>query len=116
MSWFRRRPRIASTGHTGDDLVLAEIAKRSDLSQPREWEHFLYFADEISAFSAAQEMRSAGWDVTTDRQDDGQWLVIASQEQAITSPATVMKARQFFEGIAAARPGAEYDGWGALAG
>ena len=117
MSWFKRRVRIASTGHAGDDQVLAEIARRSDLSKPREWEHFLYFPDEMGARTATQDIQAAGWTVDLDRRDDdGQWLVIARQHQAVTSPEAVRAARQFFEEVEAAHPGAQYDGWGATAG
>ena len=103
----------ASTGHSGDDTLLAQIAAHSDLLTPRHWVHYLYFKDELQARSAAQVIAAAGWqiqrvDVAAD--EGSQWVVIAEQ-QAATSPDAVREARIFFEGVAATHDRGDYDGW-----
>jgi hypothetical protein len=106
-------PSIPPTGHPLDDRLLAEIAKRSDLENPRHWIHFLYVADEEAARSAAELVESAGWDLqrVDVASDGGGWVVIAERHNAVTSPEAVAEARQFFERIAASTPGGDYDGW-----
>jgi hypothetical protein len=106
-------PSLATTGHAGDDTLLAQIASRSDLETPRHWVHYLYVQDEPQARSAAEAVSAAGWQIQrVDVAAGGEpgWVVIA-EAQAVTSPAAVREARLFFEGVAATHEGGDYDGW-----
>jgi hypothetical protein len=113
MPLFRRKPSIPATGHPGVDRLLEEIAKRSSLDAPRHWVHYLYFADEHGARSAAEVIGSAGWQLQRVEKaatgDD--WVVIAEQHDVVTSAEAVTEARLFFEGVASTTPGGDYDGW-----
>ena len=118
MRLFRRSaipsPSLPSSGHAGDDLLLAEIAARSDLEAPRHWVHYLYLDDETQARGAARVVASAGWVVQeVDVAADGgsSWVVVAEREAAVTTPETVREARRFFEGVAATHGAGDYDGW-----
>lgn len=115
MGLFSRKPILPSTGHAGDDQVLAVVAKKSkNFDSPRHWLHFLYFSDEAAARLAVPAITKVGWGIgTLDRAaiDDGSWIIIAELDSAVVSPSSVREARRFFERIAADIPGAEYDGW-----
>jgi hypothetical protein len=114
MSWFkRRRPdRIFDTGHDGDDELLAQISRRSDLTKPRHWVHYLYCPNRAAAEQAAHDATDAGWGIQAvePAAQGANWLVIADKHDAVTSPTAVQDARTLFEGIAA-RVGGQYDGW-----
>ena len=102
-----------STGHAGDDQLLAQIAERSNLMAPRHWVHYLYSANEASARRAAVDIEAGGWEiqkVDVEAQGSG-WVVIAEQHDVVTSPDAVRAAREFFEGVAASVEGGDYDGW-----
>ena len=89
------------------------IASRSDLELPRHWVHYSYFVDEERARSAAAAITAAGWHVqrvAAAKDGESSWIVVADA-QAVTSPAAVREARQFFEGVAATHGVGEYDGW-----
>ncbi len=114
MRLFSRKPHIPSTGHPGDDQLLATIAARSDLTSPRHWVHYLYFPDEASARKAAESIAASGWKlqyVERAATDDGQWIVVPERHDVVVSPALVEETRVYFEAVAARVPGAEYDGW-----
>jgi len=85
---FKRQPSIQTTGHAGDDQVLAEIAKHSNLDEPRHWIHYLYVADESAARSAAEVVECAGWLLRAVEvaADGNGWVVIAEQTNVVTSP------------------------------
>ncbi|HEX6149372.1 ribonuclease E inhibitor RraB [Nocardioides sp.] len=119
MGIFRRRTghqshlTLPSTGHAGDDALLAQIAAHTDLEAPRHWVHYLYFEDELQARGAAEVIGSAGWqiqrvDVSASGGPD--WVVII-ETHAATTPNAVREARLFFEGVAATHAGGDYDGW-----
>jgi hypothetical protein len=40
---------LPTSGHAGDDALLAQITSRSDLEIPRHWVHHLYVPDEPQA-------------------------------------------------------------------
>jgi len=104
---------LPTSGHPGDDELLGQIASRSAIEAARHWVHYLYFADEQQARSAAEVIGSAGWDIQrVDVAADGgpEWVVIA-ESQAVTTPHAVREARLFFEGVAATHVGGSYDGW-----
>ncbi len=120
MALFRRSAKavpaidLPTTGHSGDDALLQQIAARSDLSGGRHWVHYLYFPGEADARAAAEVISAAGWDLQrVARGADGGplWVVIAERHGAVTSPAAVGEARTFFEVVAATHGGGEYDGW-----
>ncbi len=105
---------MPSAGNPGDDQLLAHIAQHSNLDAGRHWVHYVYFANEDAAHAAAVQIRSGGWDIQrVDKSADGgpEWVVIAEKHGAVTSPVAVRDARQFFESVAAAHPGGDYDGW-----
>lgn len=115
ISWrsLRDKTGLASSGDAIDDELLADIARRSDINAPREWAHYLYFVDETAARAAAVDVAAAGWRIKTVEPSAGprpKWLVIA-ETHAVTTHTAVRDARLFFNGIAAAHPGGEYDGW-----
>jgi len=109
----RSQQSLPSTGHAGDDTLLAQIAAQSDISAPRHWVHYLYVKDEPHARSAAQVVGAAGWQIQrVDVAAGGAtgWVVIA-ETHAVTTPAAVRDARIFFEGVAATHGRGDYDGW-----
>jgi hypothetical protein len=111
---FRQDPPLTAAGRADDEYFLAALAKDyGPLGKPRHWIHFLYVADERAATEAKQRVEAAGWqvdsvDAATQRPG---WLVIAEQPDVSLSAAAVREARHFFEGVAAAVPGGDYDGW-----
>ncbi len=114
----RRRTTHFTTGHPGDDQLLTQLARMSDLTAPRHWVHYLYFADEAAARGAAPVIQAAGWElqeVAESAAGGPQWVVIAERNGAVTSPEAVREARTFFERVARQWPGGEYDGWEASA-
>jgi hypothetical protein len=116
MALFKRRDQSASTvstGHAGDDALLVEIGKRSKLSAPRHWVHYLHTADEAGAREAAAQIGTAGWQIERiDKAAEGPgWVVIAERQAGVTSPEAVQEARRLFERVAATVTGGDYDGW-----
>lgn len=118
MGIFRRKPArrsgIAPSGHPGDDQLLMQIAQQSELSAGRHWIHYLYFAGEEAAHAAAAQISDAGWGIRRVDQSAGggpEWIVIADMHGAVITPETVGSARSFFEAVAAAHLGGDYDGW-----
>jgi|GEM_PF-5236405 len=116
MGLFRRKtaPRadLPTSGHTGDDQVLAQLASLgTDLETPRLWEHFVYCDDEAGASLLAQRAVEAGW--TVEHVVPEYHGIVARRGDQPVNPQTVAEARAFFESIAAAVPGGDYDGWGA---
>ena len=109
---------IFDTGHAGDDELLTQLARLSDLAAPRHWVHYLYFADEGAARGAAEVVAAAGWglqEVAASANSGPEWVVIAERHGVVTSPDAVCGARAFFEAVAQQWPGGEYDGWEASA-
>jgi hypothetical protein len=119
MGIFRRRKSASfDTGHAGDNQLLTQLARMSDLSTPRHWVHYLYFANEAEAREAAAVVQAAGWElqnVAESAAGGPEWVVIAERNGAVTSPDAVRDARAFFEGVAQQWPGGDYDGWEASA-
>ncbi len=117
MGVFRRKPEpaasLATTGHAGDDELLTQIARHNP-EAGRHWVHYVYVADEDAARRAAEQVTAGGWDIQlVDQSAAGgpEWVVIAEQHGAFTTPDAVRTARQFFESVAAAHRGGGYDGW-----
>ena len=119
MGLFRRHKAASfDTGHAGDDQLLTQLAQMTDLSAPRHWVHYLYFADEAAARGAAEVVSAAGWtlqNVEESAAGGPEWVVIAERHGAVTSPEAVRDARVFFESVAQRWPGGDYDGWEASA-
>lgn len=112
MSLFKRKQPAASTGHAGDDEVLAQLAQLgSDDQLPRLWEHFVYCDDENGAAVLERGASAAGW--TVDRVVPEYHGIVAKRSDFPVNAETVSEAREFFESLAASVPGGDYDGWGA---
>ncbi|MDR1427550.1 MAG: ribonuclease E inhibitor RraB [Bifidobacteriaceae bacterium] len=96
-----------------DAMVLAGVAKYSDLAEPREWTHYLYVADEAAARSLAIVVADAGWEIETvyEKPDGNDWVVVAEQRGVVLDKARVRKARTFFERAVSHFEGGNYDGW-----
>lgn len=119
MRLFRRaKPVSSDTGHPGDDQLLSQLARMSDIAAPRHWVHYLSFADETGARGAAEVVETAGWElqnVAESATGGHEWVVVAERRGAVTSPEAVYDARVFFEGVAQQWRGGHYDGWRASA-
>ncbi|GAA4046555.1 hypothetical protein GCM10022282_03810 [Agromyces indicus] len=116
MGWFgKKKPALPSSGRAGDDMVMHQLDKHgADLTEPRHWVHYLYFADEAAAREAATAISAAGWELQLmDRaaSEDGSWVVVPERHDVIVDTDSVREARMFFEGIVAVHPQAEYGGW-----
>jgi hypothetical protein len=104
-----------TTPQEADALAVRQLAGRgADLSKPRHIIHFLYFAAEEDARSAAEAIAET-WRTTVEPPDDtiAQWCVRAEGDRTV-GPETVAAFRLWFDDIAAAHRG-EYDGWEAAA-
>lgn len=116
--WGRRKVAQFKTGHAGDDQLLTLLARASDITEPRHWVHFLYFANETAARGAAEVVAGAGWQVARVSEALGggpHWAVVAEKYETVTSPEAVRDARRFFETVADHWDGGDYDGWEASA-
>ena len=112
MGLFKRKQPATSTGHSGDDQVLEQLAQLgTDDQSPRVWEHFVYCDDEDGAAILESGALAAGWSV--DRVVPEYHGIVAKRMDLPVNPKTVAEAREFFEGLAASVPGGDYDGWGA---
>jgi len=112
MRFFKRKQAAASTGHSGDDMVLAQLASLgTDPRAPRFWEHFLYCDDETGAAVLERGASAAGWSV--DRVAPGHHGIVAKRSDLPVNAETVAEARVFFERLASSVAGGDYDGWGA---
>ena len=113
MALFKKRVKIAPTGNTADDALLAKIAGRSDLQKPRHWVHYFYARDEKAARGAAKTMTQGGWEIQ--RVGAGAptepWIVVAEKHDVVLTPEDVRSAREFFATLASTTDGGEYDGW-----
>jgi hypothetical protein len=108
----RKQPAIAegepSTIH--DAKVLEEVARVSDITQPRGIRHYLYFLKKEDAHQVAAELRNRGFQAKEDRSAYGvKWLVLASHTVVLTGE-YIAATRQAMEKLV--EPfGGEYDGW-----
>lgn len=105
-----------TTSAEADELVIGQLTGRgADLAHPRHVIHFLYFADEADARSAAEVIEAAGWETTVSAPDGTieEWSVRAEGYRVVEA-STVEGFRAWFEHIAAEFRG-EYDGWEAAA-
>jgi len=105
-----------STPQEADQLVLRQLTARgADMTKPRHVIHYLYFAAEIDARAAAEEIERADWETTLSPPDEkiAEWSVRAEGYRVIGA-ATVEAFRAWFEQIAGEHR-AEYDGWEASA-
>lgn len=83
----------------------------SNLSAPRQVEFFSYFADELSATRAAQEMASRRYPTTVYRVEEGDpSFTCISRRRMVLSEGSLGLAMQELEEIAE-RFGGELDGW-----
>ncbi|MFB2584584.1 ribonuclease E inhibitor RraB [Herbiconiux liukaitaii] len=113
MGIFRRGKKTVTPGNPLDDQTLRALGKRSDLTVPRHWIHYIYCADEEGAQVIAAAASQDGWDLQrVDHAASGTgWVVIAEQRGVVVTPERVQSARAFFEQLALSVPGGDYDGW-----
>jgi hypothetical protein len=108
-------PPEMSTGNEADDELLKQIAARSSLDKPRDWQHFLHVPTEGMAYGVAGPLEAIGWHVYVvppDPDDDEPaWCVIAEMTNIILTAKLVGSTRSLFESVAGNVPGANYDGW-----
>jgi hypothetical protein len=106
-------PPELSTGNPDDDQILRQIAARTSLDRPRNWEHFLLVPDESAARLVANPLADCGWDVVIvpPGEDDSRWTVVAEGQDVVLTAPLVRSTRELFENLAAQLPGSEYDGW-----
>ncbi len=104
---------MPTTGDPEDDELFALIAKKSDITAPRHWVHYLYFADESGARAACAAAVDHGWLLQRvgAAAAGEEWIVIAERRDAVVTPEAIRDARAFFGGLAASIRGGEYDGW-----
>lgn len=101
-----------------DLLTLQQLVQHgADLDEPRHVLYFLYFPQEHLAGTCADRATQAGWQATVrepvpDYPDS--WTVVCEQHDAVTSPAFIRDATDFFESLAE-ELGGECDGWEASA-
>jgi hypothetical protein len=111
-----RRHGAPTTPREADRLALQQLARRgADLAQPRHVVHFLYFAAEEDARSAADAVAEAGWSTSVEPPGDAaaDWTVRADGHRVV-GDGTVEAFRAWFEQVAEEHAG-EYDGWEAAA-
>jgi hypothetical protein len=95
-----------------DAISLKQLrSRKADLSRPRHILHFLYFAEEPAARSAADTLSAGGYDTTVGPPDEtiDEWFVRAETTRVVDET-TVPAYRRWFEHVAAEH-GGEYDGW-----
>jgi len=96
-----------------DLMVLDQLMKNgADLAASRHVVYYSYAASEDVAQAMAREAEAEYWSAEVREplpKFPGQWAVVC-QKHAVTSPAFVRDADDFFQGLAD-RHGAEYDGW-----
>ena len=96
------------------DLKTLEALVRAgaDLDRLLTVDHFVYVATEREARDAAAQLSKHGFAISTDeREDGGQWVVIATRQELL-SPSTIADLRNLMTSCAV-RHGGDYDGWGA---
>ncbi len=105
-----------ATPAEADQFVIRQLEGRgADLTQARHIIHFLYFADEADARSAAEVIGNAGYETTVNPPDATieEWSLRA-EGYRVVGTSTVEAFRAWFEQIADEFRG-EYDGWEAAA-
>ena len=108
VAWLRTRARQPVDG---DLAVIQQLrGAGSDVTKPHPIEFFLYFPDEQAAQTAADRVRSSGFDANVQRGADNSWLCLATKSMVPSHEALVGIRRQFEEMASAL--GGEYDGWG----
>ncbi|WP_439691433.1 ribonuclease E inhibitor RraB [Curtobacterium sp. SP.BCo] len=106
---LRRRPEPAPSLPTNP--VLQQIVQRGgDLSQPRDWVHFVYFPDEGSARAASERIAAVGSTVAV-KPSGAEWYVAADQQNVLVDDARLGEAVRIFVSIIAETPGAQWDGY-----
>lgn len=104
------------TMHPDDRTLLDILAKRSDLSRPRQQEHFFFLPTRTKADTLADQAATHGWlPAEPPRPHDGQlpWALTLRRSDQPTNHTTIAAARELFTTLAA-NAGGLYDGWQAL--
>jgi hypothetical protein len=116
-AWSRVREELTPDAwqrHVIEDnnLVRALEEHGDELAVPREVEHVGYFPEPERAEAAAVELRDAGFAVTVERDDEGEYMLQAIRRDAVEPPALhevtwlVREAVERHDGM--------YDGWGCV--
>src|SRR2546421_9502832 len=93
-----------------DALTIQELAKRADLSRPRETLHYLYVPTQDAAQEAEQALRAEDRKIEVRPAATGPgWLVLITQSMIVT-PESIAGARSEIEAVSTRLAG-EYDGW-----
>jgi hypothetical protein len=97
--------------HIVSDLALIAVldAQGDRLGTPRPLEHTAYFYGTDPAEAAADELRTDGFAVTVERDDEGQFALIAVRTDPVAPPAVHQVT--WSVKTAADRHGGSYDGW-----
>ncbi len=85
----------------------------ADLTQPRHVMYFLYFANRGVATRAGAAATRQGYTAEVREplgQYPGRWALVCERHDAVTSPAFVRSADDFFQSLADSHAG-DYDGW-----
>ncbi len=97
--------------HIVNDLALIAVldAQGDTLAAPRPLTHVAYFDGTDPAEGAADELRTIGFDVTVERDDEGLFALTAVRTDAVSPPA--VHEVTWSVKTAADRHGGSYDGW-----
>lgn len=111
---FRRKPKPETTGHSGDDERLGQLAQQGALDKPHNWIHHFVAATEDSALQAATVIKRSNWDITDVLPtDDGSgWLVVIRRKDVVLTYDLVRETRSYFTSLEGAAAGGSYLGWG----
>ena len=109
-------------GELLDKNLLEELAKRADLTTPRDQIHFLYFPDQNSATMALHELSQQGWQPYGDQphlvdnpiNPHESWALTVRRDDLPINADTVARNRMLFAKTACDYHGV-YDGWEAAA-
>jgi hypothetical protein len=100
---------------TGRFSLQQIVARTTSIDEPREWQHFLHVPSQEQARSVAGPPEDFGWSVSIvpprklARREP--WCVVAEMRNVVLTADLIRSTRELFESLAAALPGAEYDGW-----
>src|SRR5262245_50527400 len=89
----------------------------AQITEPRHVLHYVYVPSEAVAMTAADEVRSYGFEATVKEplpDYPGQWLVLCERHDAVLDLDFVRSCGDWFDALAV-RHGGEYDGWEAAA-
>lgn len=108
---------MTSAASVMDQMVIDQLRDLgSDMDQPRDTRHYLYFRKRHVADEVGRGLSERGYkiEVAPGATDEETWLVLASHDLVVTID-SISLIRSSLEKLAAEH-GGEYDGWEAAAG